>query len=340
MQPEPCASIAAVQDRAARRATARSTGRSACPARITACLLVAATSLGFANSPGSTETRILDQGLVEREEVRLILLQSLVTNSRGRPIRGLGPEDFRIFEDDSPRPIEFLATEEELPIALAFVLDVSGSMELRGRLGDAKRVIRSFVGALRPGDRAGLICFADEQVAWVTEFTDDRERFLTRLAVQEGLGPTALYDALAVSPGLVDAGTRERKAIVLLTDGLDNASRLTQLQAVWLARRAHVPIYTVNFIQQKESRLPRAARQNLRVLDRFSTETGGAGFAVYSRRELDDAVSRIQAELTFQYLIGYYPSKGDRDGSFRRIRVQTVKRGLEVRTRSGYYADP
>jgi Ca-activated chloride channel family protein len=337
MQPVRCASIAGVQNRAAPPPGIISWVASL------SVLLIAPFVPDWAIAqapPDAADTRILDQGLVEREEVRLILLAALVTNSKGRPIMGLGPEDLRIFESEMPRPIEFVATVEELPIALAFVLDVSGSMEMRGRLDDAKQVVRSFIAELRPGDRAGLICFADDQVTWVTEFTDDRERFLTRLSVQEGRGPTALYDALAASPGLVDSRTRERKAIVLLTDGLDNASQLSQLEAVWIARRVHVPIYTVNFIQQKESRLPKAARQNLRVLERFSSETGGAGFAVHNPRELRDAVSRIQAELTFQYLIGYYPSAGERDGEFRRIRVETFRRGLKVRTRSGYYAEP
>ena len=282
---------------------------------------------------------VAEQGLIEHEQVRLILLSTSVTNSKGRPVRGLTAEDFLLSEDDAPRSIDFFATEEELPIALAFVLDVSGSMEFRGRLGDSKEIIGTFVENLRPEDRAGLICFADEQVTWVTEFTADQESFLQRLEVQEGHGPTALYDALAASPHLVDAETRERKAIVLLTDGLDNASQLSQLEAIWLARRVQVPIYTINFIRMKEKQLPRAARQNLRLLERFSTETGGASFAVHSARELTEAVTRIQAELTFQYVIGYYPPKEDRDGVFRRVRLETQRKGLQVRTRRGYYVE-
>jgi len=295
---------------------------------------------GLACSGLAVGDPVPDQGLIEHEQVRLILLSTAVTTSKGRPVRGLEAEDFLLFEDDSARSIEFFATEEELPISLAFVLDVSGSMEFRGRLDDSKEIIRNFVGNLRPEDRMGLICFADEQVAWVTEFTNDSERFLRRLEVQEGLGPTALYDALAASPHLVDAKTRERKAIVLLTDGLDNASRLTQLEAVWLARRVQVPIYTINFLRMKEAQLPREARQNLRLLERFSSETGGASFAVHSPKELANAVERIQAELTFQYVIGYYPPKGDPDGAFRAVRLDTLRKGLHVRTRRGYYVEP
>jgi Ca-activated chloride channel family protein len=274
---------------------------------------------------------------VEHEQVRLILLATAVTNSKGRPVRGLASEDFLLYEEDEPRSIDFFATEEDLPIALAFVLDVSGSMEFRGRLDDSKRIIRTLVEGLLPHDRIGLICFADQQVTWVTRLTADRERFLRRLEVQYGQGPTALYDALAASPHLVDAETRERKAIVLLTDGLDNASQLTQLEAIWIARRVQVPIYSINFLRMREKQLPKAARQNLSLLRRFSRETGGANFAVHSREELADAVTRIQAELTFQYVIGYYPPKEDRDGRFRRVRLEVRRKGLRVRTRRGYY---
>lgn len=297
-------------------------------------------TVGATGSGPAPDPPAVDQGLIEHEQVRLILLSTAVTNSKGRPVRGLTAEDFSLFEDDTARSIDFFATEEELPIALAFVLDVSGSMEFRGRLEDSKEIIRTFVAKLRPKDRMGLICFADEQVTWVTEFTSNRLRFLRRLEVQEGLGPTALYDALAASPHLVHAETRERKAIVLLTDGLDNASRLTQLEAIWIARRVQVPIYTINFLRMKHSQLAREARQNLRVLQRFSSETGGASYAVHSPGELEDAVRRIQAELTFQYVIGYYPPKEDRDGIFRRVRVETSRKGLHVRTRRGYYVEP
>ena len=117
-------------------------------------------------------------------------------------------------------------------------------MKLGDRLGQARQAIRFFVEALDPGDRMGLICFADDQVTWVTEFTSDRTRFLQRLDVQQAVGRTALYDALAASPHLVDDEIQGRKAIVLITDGLDNASQLPTLRAVWLNRgRYHIRLY-------------------------------------------------------------------------------------------------
>jgi VWFA-related protein len=274
------------------------------------------------------------------EKVRLVLLPTSVTTRRGKPVRGLEPEDFRLFEDGLPRQIDLFATEEHAPIALAFLLDVSSSMGLRDRLGEAKHAIRYFVEALDEDDRVGLIGFADDRVDWITGFDQDRATFLERLDVQRPAGQTALYDALAASPHLVDAEIRGRKAIVLITDGVDNASTLSRLRATWMARRVPVPIYTLSFIPIREKLLPYRAREALRVLDRFSVETGGTLFPVHGTHELDRAVRRIQSELRFQYVIGFYPDGDVWDGSFRVLRLATKRDSLRVRTRRGYYANP
>ncbi len=278
--------------------------------------------------------------LREVEKVRLVLLPATVTTRRGEPVRGLQQDDFRLFEDGVLQRIDLFATEEHLPIALAFLLDVSGSMALGGRLEEAKRAIRTFVLALGPDDSVGLICFAESRVDWVTEFTTDRSTFLQRLEVQEPLGRTALYDALAASPRLVVGRIKGRKAIVLITDGLDNASSMTRLEATWLARQVAVPIYTLSFIPMRESLLPKRAREALRVLGRFSGETGGTLYPIHGSRDLTRAVGRIQSELRFQYLIGYYPRAVRPDGAFHVLRLAPRREALRVRTRTGYYANP
>jgi Ca-activated chloride channel family protein len=276
----------------------------------------------------------------EVTKVRLVLLPTTVTNRRGKPVRGLRPEDFRLYEDGVPRQVDLFATEENAPIALAFLLDVSGSMRLGDRLGEAKRAIRYIVEALDDADRVGLIGFADGRVDWIAGFDDDRATLLERLEGQRAAGRTALYDALAASPHLVDEQIRGRKAIVLITDGVDNASSIPRLQATWMARRVSVPIYTLGFIPMREKLLPRRARDALRVLIRFSSETGGTLFPVHGARDLDRAATSIQSELRFQYVIGFYPAGENRDGSFRVLRLATERDRLRVRTRRGYYATP
>jgi VWFA-related protein len=293
-----------------------------------------------APAPGGQTPPDPETTLSEVTRVRLVLLPTTVTTRRGKPVRGLQPEDFRLYEDGAARGIDLFATEENAPIALAFLLDVSGSMRLGDRLGEAKRAIRTFVEALDDEDRLGLICFADGRVDWVAGFELDRAAFFERLEAQQPAGKTALYDALAASPHLVDEQTKGRKAIILVTDGVDNASTIPRLEATWLARRVAVPIYTLGFIPIRERLLPYRAREALRVLERFSTETGGSLFPVHGASELDRAAARIQSELRFQYVIGFYPPEGAWDGSFRVLRLATERARLQVRTRRGYYARP
>lgn len=299
-----------------------------------------------AADPARSEDRpgVLDPSiappLTETETVRLVLLQASVTDRKGRPVLGLEQEDFQLHEDGVPQAIDFFATETDTPVALAFMLDVSGSMRQEGKLDAAKRAIRQFLSALGKQDRFGLICFADSQVAWVTEFTTDAETFGMRLDVQEAYGQTALYDALAAGPQLVEEGKGGRKAIILFTDGMDTASRLPILKALGLARRFSVPIYTIAFVPLPDELQSRRVRDSLEILRRFATETGGGLFAIHGPEDLQGSIARIKEELRFQYVIGYYPTERVWDGSFHRIQLETDQEHLRVRTRTGYYAKP
>ena len=305
------------------------------------CAAIAPPSIAQAPSkmdPADLE-RVLELHRTEHEDVRLVLLPAVVTTRKGRPVKGLKAEDFRVLEDHVAHEIRYFGTEDREPVSIAFLLDVSGSMRQVGKLDEAKEAIRVFIDALHPGDRFGLIAFADDQVRWITEFTDDRERFLLRLSVQEAYGQTALFDALAATPGLVDAQTRGRKAIVLITDGHDNASKLNTFKAVQLARSVEVPIYTVAFTTFAD-RLDPGTSPGMSILKRFSMETGGRVFDVADPDDLKDSVLEIQAELRFQYVIGYHSMRRTWDGTFRRVTVELDRKGLEVRTRRGYYANP
>jgi VWFA-related protein len=318
--------------------------------RIGLFCLLAALSAAPAAAEGSVAYRDVDDAMLERllrlhhtqtEEVRLVLLPTSVTNRRGKIVRGLQAKDFRLYEDEVSQEIKHFSSEATAPISVAFMLDVSGSMRQLDKIGHAKEAIRFLVENLRPGDRYALICFADDQVAWVTEFTDERDHFLKRLQVQEGYGQTALYDAVAAVPALVDGQTKGRKAIVLITDGVDNFSRLDSPQAIELARRVNVPIYSVGFLSVPERMLRNGpTASGIAKLRLFSRETGGRLFAVHDPAELKEAVAYLDNELRFQYLLGYYP-EGDRsEGGFHRIDLKVKRRLLKVHTRSGYYDPP
>lgn len=277
----------------------------------------------------------------EVEDVRVVLLPTNVADRRGRIVRGLTRDDFRLWEDQTPQEIKYFTVEDQDAIEVAFLLDVSGSMRLVGRLEEAKDAIEYFLASFRPKDRFALICFADEQVSWVTTFTSDRERFLNRLRVQEGYGQTALNDAIAAAPRLVEEAATGKRAIILITDGVDNASRLSTGDALALARRASVPIYTIGFSSIPEGILRRGETQtNLGVLSEFADATGAGLFPVHDPDDLKEAIVRIVEELRYQYVIGYQPQRKALDGSYRAVRLEARRRGLEVRTRKGYFADP
>jgi len=312
---------------------------------------VAGVSTVSAPAQAAAGERKLDDATIERllriqdeqeVAVRLVLLPASVEDKKGRIVTGLKADDFELRDERVPQRIQYFSVESSEPVAIAFLLDVSGSMRLSGKLEAAKEAIRFFVDQLKPKDRFALICFADEQVTWITEFTSDRQRFLDRLMVQEGYGQTALNDAVAATPKLVDESTVGRKAIVLITDGVDNASKLTIEQAVVTARRVEVPIYTIGF-----STLPWENRRegddlglNMAVLQLFADETGGDGFPVQDPDELKEAVDRISTNLRYQYLIGYSPDQVTWDGRFRAIDLQARNGRYLVRTRKGYYANP
>jgi Ca-activated chloride channel family protein len=286
--------------------------------------------------------RILELQHTEVETVRLVLLPVNVENRRGRRVRGLTRDDFRIWEDHVRQDIEYFSVEAQEPLAIAFLLDVSGSMRQLGKLDAAKEAIRYFVESLRPRDRFGLVCFADEQVAWVTEFTSDRGRFLERLDVQEGYGQTALNDAVAETPRLVfNDDIEKKKAIVLITDGVDNVSRLSAEEAVGAAQRVNVPIYTIGFSSIPKSLLGTGEiAYNLEVIRRFSAQTGGHLYVVRDPDELKEAAAKVEEELRYQYLIGYYPTRKLWDGTYRSVELETRNPRLVVRTRKGYFAEP
>jgi VWFA-related protein len=152
----------------------------------------------------------------------------------------------------------------------------------------------------------------------------------------QGVGQTALT-TLAASP----ARGGVHRAPSFFTDGVDNASRLSEFEAIAVAREVEVPIYAVGFTSVPSVvRDGTPASNDERVLRRFAKETGGAAYVVNDPDELKEAVARINGELRFQYLIGYRPSHDDWDGSFRRILVQTRAGRYTVRTRTGYYANP
>jgi VWFA-related protein len=288
------------------------------------------------------------KGDVIKTQVNLVNLFATVRDKNKRIMGDLKQEDFKIFEDNQDQKIAFFSKEVTLPITLALLLDTSGSEEFM--LGAIQEAGSSFLRrVLRKGDEALVMSF-DSDVDLLSDFTDDRAQLdravhHTRINIPSGgsiggnPGPigsrqitgTALYDAiyLACTEKLdTEAG---RKAIVIVTDAQDEGSKVRINEAIEAAQRTNTVVHILLVADPHYG-------ANTGAAHKLSDETGGRVIPANSDKKLMQAFDEISEELRTQYTLGYYPSNAARDGTFRKIKVETASHDLKVLTRKGYYA--
>jgi len=282
--------------------------------------------------------------LTHQISVRAISIAVTVQDKSGRYINDLTREDFTILENGQKKEITYFKYDFEAPLSLAVLLDVSGSMALQDKLKDCREALKALItGLLGPRDEVALLIFADGQVEVAAPFSTDKTRFLAVLDGTEAFGQTALNDAVAASPEFAHRGHNEKRALLLLTDGIENDSRTTPEQAVQIARRVDVPIYTVGYkiplserlLQEHKRRAGTTSAGIIDDLQKFSRTTGGKAFLSNSLPELKGALGEIRREVSHQYLLGYTSHK-DPGGEYRGISVLTSNKRYRVRTRQGY----
>lgn len=257
-------------------------------------------------------------------EVRRVRLSLAVTDAKGTPVQGLDASDFEVYEDGKRQSILDFDVETR-PLRIALVVDTSGSM--RGRLTQVQLAAADFLDVLRPEDRAMVIDF-DDQVMLLQPLTDVRSDLRDALMSTFARGGTAMYDAVHATLRRL-APERERKAIVMLSDGGDTASVFSRDKAVEAARTSDVLIYTIGV----------GGGTDRSALKALSVETGGRAYFVSKADELGPVYEQIAAELRNQYIVTYSSSNPDYNGKWRRIEVRHTGSGnLKVRTRKGYYA--
>ena len=276
--------------------------------------------------------------------VSAITIAVTVQDRGGRYVDDLEAGDFSVYENNEKRPITYFKYDYDAPISLAVLLDVSGSMDIQNKLEEAKIGLRNLVtNILRPQDEIALLIFADGQVEVAAPFSKDRTRFLAELEAVEAYGQTALNDAVAVSPEFATRGGNEKRALLLVTDGVENDSQVTADKALEIARRVDVPIYTIGYKIPLDERLLKELKRAkdltspgiVATLEKFSRATGGKAFFVNQPALMYAALREIAREQSRQYLIGYTSYK-DGSGGYRRIRVVTSHKRYKVRTRQGY----
>jgi len=276
--------------------------------------------------------------------VSAISIAVSVRDKKGRFVDNLTPEDFLVYENDGRKEITYFKHDYAAPVSLTVLLDVSGSMALQERMKDCREALEYLLlYLLKPQDEVSLLIFADGQVEVAAPFSQDKARFLSVLARTEAYGQTALNDAVAVSPEYANRGKNEKRALLLLTDGVENDSQSSPDQAVEIARRVDVPIYIIGYriplgeqqLQKLKAAPSLTSAGIVAVLDRFSEATGGKAFFIERAFDLFAAMREIKKELSHQYIIGY-TSYRDPEESYRNITVLTKKKNYRVRTRKGY----
>lgn len=281
-----------------------------------------------------------------RAATEMVALNVTVVDSHERHVTGLTSEDFAVYDDGVPQKLNFFASDE-VPIDLAVLIDTSSSMIQRLPL--VQRAAIRFIKVLRPMDRGAVVAFAN-QMWFLQPFTHDVGLLERAIASTSAHGETALFSTLyVVLKEFAGAGKNatevRRPAIVVLTDGEDNASLVGQDDVIELVRRTGVAIYPISIASAVEARNPDAEGNNRTFspvddnLRRLARESGGQAFFPQHLDELDRVYAWVAKELSAQYSLAYVLNTPARTGVFHKLMVQVVsRRDAFPRTRLGYIA--
>jgi len=286
-----------------------------------------------------------------RSEVNLVNVTAVVRSTDGKLLRNLNKEDFEVIEDGVPQTIQFFARETELPLSLGVIVDESGSQDkfLKQHIRDVETFLKT---VLRPSDQAFAVCFGNH--LWlVSDITSSAPAILEGLARSHKgdaklpqIGPqeerdlgTAFYDAIyfSIEERLRTVGER-RRALVVFSDGEENASEHDLLDAIEVAQNTGTLVYCIRYTEKKHGRLSARNKYGTRVMKHLSSLSGAADFDALATH-LDEVFAQISEELRSMYQIGYVSSNGHpHDGSFRKLIVRCKEPDTSVRSKSGYYA--
>ncbi len=303
-------------------------------------------------------------------DVGLVRLSVTARTSKGRLVHDLAAEEFQVLEDGVEQQVVRFG-HHEAPISVVVLFDKSGSMQDE-KLMHAKDGVVNFIRALRPQDEVLVVAFS-QTIDVLGDFGLDARTITAATDAIEAESTTRLYDAvLEGARAIASPGRKEKRALLILSDGEDNTSRSTLEGAVEAVRSAGVPVYAIaiemgdetpawhgpawsRFGDRYEPRLwpdslwrrldpgpnPKAAAAPataIQSLARLTEGTGGWTYPVVAAKRCKDVCVRIAEELRNQYLLGYSPENGAADGRWRVLTVRTTRPGVQLSTRSGYFA--
>ncbi len=297
---------------------------------------------GAQRQGAQAEEQNLDKEGTIKLDTDLVLLDVTVVDPNNNPVFDLKKEDFSVFEDKIKQNIEGVS-REEVPISFGLVIDTSGSM--RSKLQTISDAALDLIKQMRDDDEAFVSQFKAEPEL-VQDFTSDRRELEDALGELFTSGGTALLDAIiATSDYAQEKGKQRRKALVVISDGLEKNSSVKEKEVMEAIKENEVQVYLVGFIDEDDDSKSffgkSPAKKAKDLLQRLADDSGGRAFFPKDLSEMPAIAARIAKDLRTQYVVSYYPTNDKRDGTFRKVNVmvnQPSNRKLIARTRQGYYA--
>ncbi len=286
------------------------------------------------NTPQSPDHRL-------KADVDLVVLHVTVTDDKGEFVSNLKQDNFRVFEDKAEQKISFFS-RDDIPVTMGLVIDNSGSM--REKRAQVNAAAMTFVRTSNPQDEAFVVNFNDEYYLDTDgDFTSDQRDLNEALSRIDTRGSTALYDAVIGSLGHIKKGHKDKRVLLVITDGDDDASEKSFEDTVKAAEQSNATIYAVGVFSPDDLKTDKKmVRHSKKVLTELSEATGGQAFFPDNLEDVTPVCEQIAREIRNQYTIGYYPTDTAKDGSFRQVALKVFPPGgrgkLLVRTRTGYYA--
>lgn len=311
-------------------------------------ILTCALAITLAGPAGGQQKRPVEPASPQdgdqiRLGTELVMLDVSVVDRANRPIYDIGKERFSVFEDGVPQQIDFFS-KELAPVSLGLAIDTSGSM--RSKLESVIQAVTNLVQGNRPQDETAVIQFKDT-VELIEEFTADTGDVKDALDGLISNGQTSLLDAIILAGDYVQKeGRHRRKALIIVTDGLERGSFYSLDDLVDHAREQDVRLYLIGFTQDLDSQkglFKKSTKTKAeQLLNKIAVETGGRSFFPKDISELSGITEQIALDLRTVYAVGYYPTNQKRDGTYRKVEVRVANpdgrsdEKLVARTRAGY----
>lgn len=283
-----------------------------------------------------------DDKFSEQVSVSYVMVPFTVLSGKGVPITDLKAKEVSLLVDGKKVRTDLFEQSRNAPVSWTILLDGSGSMALAGKIEAAKAAINALTARRRPGDDFALYSFDSEGRAnELVPFTENPAAITRALDVVKPWGKTAFFDALAEMPERSELGRNPSRAIILLSDGIDNASRMTRATIEKRLEGVSIPIYAFGLREPGEQRARRGdapiseEMANIDVLEELAAATGGRLFVGNRPEELARSMDGIESVLRAQYLIGFPPT-GKGGVKYRRISLELAGRVRSVRVRAGY----